>query len=236
VVPLLQRGIRVPLLDGFRRVLAEPDRRYEVTRRIHEALHREPSPWDSHPSLEKRLEELGFGKATPAALERLDPGGGCLDLLGGEGAAEDAWYGVAVSGSPTPMSWDELGDKAILPALSGALTGARLPDPSTTPIASLPRMLSSGAALWDRARADAVDVFSPEAKRQRVRRLLTDWLAASLGARGFQAQVRPGAHLRLRRGALTVEPANLVERLAAGTLAEVDYLAFCEAVEGGGES
>jgi len=236
VVPLLQRGIRVPLLDGFRRFLAEPERRTEVTRRIHEALHREPSPWDSHPSLEKRLEELGFGKAAPAALERLDPGGGCLDLLGGEGAAEDAWYGVAVSGSPTPMSWDELGDKAILPALSGALTGARLPDPSTTPIASLPRMLSSGAALWDRARADAVDVFSPEAKRQRARRLLTDWLAASLGARGFQAQVRPGAHLRLRRGALTVEPADLVERLAAGTLAEVDYLAFCEAVEGGGES
>src|SRR5216684_3771859 len=73
VVPLLQRGIRVPLLEGFRRFLAEPDRRYEVTRRIHEALHRAPSPWDSHPSLEQRMENMGCGKTSPAALERLDP-------------------------------------------------------------------------------------------------------------------------------------------------------------------
>jgi Zn-dependent protease with chaperone function len=236
VVPLLQRGIRVPLLDGFRRFLAEPDRRPDVTRRIDEALHRAPSPWDSHPSLEQRMQELGFGKTARAALQGLDPGGGCLDLLGGERAAEDAWYGLAVNGTPSPMSWDELGDKAILPALRGALTAARLPDPSTTSIASLPGMLASGTALWDRARAGGIDVLSPEAKRQRARRLLTDWLAVSLGARGFEAQVRPGAHLRLRRGGLAVEPAALVERLATGTLEEADYLALCEAVERGEKS
>jgi len=232
VVHVLRRGIRVPLLEGFRRFLAEPDRRPDVARLVEEALHRAPSPWDSHPSLEERLEVLGFAGRARDPAEQLDSSGGCLDLLGGERAAEDAWYRLAVTGSPTPMSWDELGDKAILPALASVMTELRLPDPAKTAIAAVPGLLASGA-LWKAVRGAATDILSPEAKRQRNRKLVADWLAASLHARGFESQVRPGAHLRLRRGALAVEPADLVERLAGGTLPEVEYLAFCDAVERG---
>src|SRR5712691_2949338 len=67
------------------------------------------------PSLEERLaaiegarpRSLPLGGPAAAYGERCGTDAGCLDLLGGEAAAEDAWYAVATRGELVRMSWDE---------------------------------------------------------------------------------------------------------------------------------
>jgi Zn-dependent protease with chaperone function len=227
VMPLLQRGLRVPLFDGFRRFLAEPRKRPEVARRIEELQRQPPSPWDTHPTLAERLDAL----AAPAALSAARSPADCLELLGGEVAAEDAWYRIATTGNLRELDWDEVGGEAVLPALREALEQTRVLAPSATRLADLPGFVAEGAALWDRLPGGGIDILSAEAKRKRVRRLLADWLAVALWMRGFQARVRPGASLELQQGELAIDPARVVENLAAGRCSEQDYARLCATIQ-----
>jgi hypothetical protein len=127
------------------------------------------------------------------------------------------------------MSWDELGERVVLPQMSEQTQPSATPDPAATPLSAARGMLDADAAPWDR-RQDGVDVLSPAAKQRRLRLFVATWLSVALWKRGFHPQVRPGAHLRLQRGQVAVEPAVLIENLACGALSPGEYVRWCEIV------
>jgi Zn-dependent protease with chaperone function len=231
--PLLDRGVRLPLLEGFRRFRAEPDLREEVRRALAESSERPPSPTDTHPRLEERLAALG-----PASrFDRLGPPGApgsALALLGGEEAAETAWYERAAVGgldSLKRLGWDEVGTAVVLPGIAEALAQTALPA-AAHPLSALPALVRDAEGVW-RTAVRGVNLLSPASRRRQGLRLLADWLADALARRGFALEVGPGAPPRLRRGDEAVEPRRVVEGLASGEWDEARYLAACAAWEAG---
>ncbi|MBN1203505.1 MAG: M48 family metallopeptidase [Myxococcaceae bacterium] len=215
VIPIIERSVRVPVLEGFRRFLAEKSRRAEINRDLEEEARRPVSPWDSHPPFEDRLRSLGHevraaGGALP--LEELGTEG-CLELLGGEAGAEEAFYAQMTRGELVTLGWEEVGEKVILPEIAKHLAGSPL-DPRRTSMSDLPELLREGPALWDRIRPSGIDILSPEAKRQRARQLLVQWLAVTLAEQGYRPEFHPGANLRVSRDGDSVEPAVVVEQVA----------------------
>ncbi|WP_224368803.1 M48 family metallopeptidase [Hyalangium versicolor] len=232
VIPIIERSVRVPILEGFRLFLSEKSRRTEIESDIAEETQRPPSPWDSHPPFEERLGSLEHAPVSPDAplpLENLDSGG-CLDLLGGAESAEEAFYTQMTRGGLVSLRWDELGEKIILPEIAKQLTGSAL-DPRRTRLDSLPELLREGAGLWDRVRPAGLNIFSPEAKRQRAHHLLAQWLAAALVERGFTPELRPGANLRVQHEGHVVEPASMVEWLTHGVWTEEQYATWSNLID-----
>jgi Zn-dependent protease with chaperone function len=232
VIPIIEHSVRVPLLDGFRAFLAEKSRRAELDLEIEEDTRRPPSPWDSHPPFEERLKSLGHSSLTegePLPLKELEADG-CLELLGGATGAEDVFYTHMTRGGLVSLRWDELGQKVVLPEIAKQLTGSAL-DPRRTRLDALPALLREGAALWDRIRPARLNIFSPEAKRQRAQHLLAQWLAAALVERGFTPEIHPGANLRVQHEGHVVEPAALVEWLQRGVWTEEQYTAWTSLIE-----
>ncbi|MCP3137289.1 M48 family metallopeptidase [Pyxidicoccus xibeiensis] len=230
LLPLFGQRVRVPLLEGFRRFVAEEHRRADVEQGLQEALARPPSQWDSHPPLQERLRGVGYpgeGASTPASWLPL---AGCLELLGGERAAEDTWVERSITEGLVSLAWEEIAGKVHLPELQKQWVGTAI-DPGRTPLGALPGFLKEGEALWNRIRPQGLDLLSAEGKRQRVRRILVEWLGAALVHRGFLPQLRPGANLRFVCGDISVEPAVIVRRLAEGALSEAQYLEACELLE-----
>jgi Zn-dependent protease with chaperone function len=223
VVPLINQGAQLPLLEGFRLFLNEPHRRVEVSRRIEEIARQPPSPWDSHPSTAERLDALGSSK-TPAFAPAAASLEGCLDLLGGAAAAEDAWYALVTNGKLARVSWDEAYAKIVLPRMAERIAKTGL---DKLPLDALPSLLADADALWERIREQGISLLSREGKRQRLRFVLAEWLSVSLSKRGFAVQARPGGPLTLRRGEEAVEPASLIERLASGALTAAAYADLC---------
>jgi len=232
VIPIIEKSVRIPLLEGFRAFLREKSWRAEIMHDIEEEARRPPSPWDSHPPFEERLRSLGHEgprEGEPLPLKELETGG-CIELLGGEAHAEEVFYEQKTRGSLVSLRWGELGEKIILPEIARHLTGGAL-DPRRTPLSSLPELLREGPGLWDRVRPPGLDILSPEAKRQRARLLLVQWLAAVLVQRGFVAELRPGMHLRLQHEGHFVEPASVVEWLTRGVWTEEQYRAWSSLIE-----
>jgi Zn-dependent protease with chaperone function len=225
--PLIERGARVALVEGFRRFQAEPRRRPEVEARL--AAATPPDPRDTHPPLAERLAALG----PRAVAARPREGADCLALLGGEVAAEDAWYRRAVSGPPLrAVGWDDVGDAVLLPALTEALKGGPL-DPARLALDALPELVRDAAGVWSSA-GRGVNLMSPATRAREGRRLLAEALAAALGARGFRAVVAPGAPVVLRRGEAEVDPAAAVEALREGRLSAEAWRAQVRGWEGEG--
>jgi hypothetical protein len=224
-IPAVNWGARVPILEGFRRFLAERQLRPEVTDHLAAARERPPSPGDTHPPVAQRLAAIpaAHAAAEPYALEQ---GASCLHLLGGEEGAERAFYERFTTEPLPPVRWDDLGREVLAPALTKTFAGGPL-DPARTSLRELPRLVREAGALWDRSRG-GVNILSPAARLRQGRRLLADWLVAALAARGFVPEVRPGAKLVSRRGEEEVAPAELVEALAAGEMSEAEVLEACE--------
>lgn len=233
LMPLFQQRVRVPMLEGFRRFVAEERRRRDVEEDLREVMERPPSPWDSHPPLKERLRGLGRDgeAASPASYLPLT---GCLELLGGEQAAEEAWFERALTGSLVALRWEELPEKVLLPEMQKQWAGSPI-DPRGMTLRALPELLKEGESLWRRIRPPGIELLSPEGQRQRVRQLLVGWLESALSHRGFTPEQRPGAYLRMTCDDVSVEPQAIVERLASGALTEEQYLEACEVLEGAAE-
>jgi Zn-dependent protease with chaperone function len=211
-VPAIERGARVPLLDGFRRFLAAQRHRPAVARALEAAADEAPSPGDTHPPRDQRLAAIDPRRRVGGAPDLA----GCLELLGGEAAAEEAWYRRALAKPLPRVGWDELAETTLLPGLAADLTGGPL-DPALTDLARLPELVRDAEAVWASVRR-GVNLHTPGARRRQGLQLLGGWLALGLRHRGFRAQARPGAELRLWREGFEVEPWATVAALGDGTL------------------
>lgn len=229
-LPVIGLGCRPPLIDGFRRFLAEPSLRPEVSEALEASTRAKPSPGDSHPPLEERLSALApvaprSGRPSPEDLDTH-----ALELLGGEQAAEAAFYQRATRGKLLDVGWGEVGAKVLLPKLLSELEKAS-PNPRTAALSMVPEMLRDAEGFWDRLRPPGPSFLSPAAKRRRGEHLLGQWLAVALFCRGFVPEVRPGAYLRLTSGAMTVVPVEVIGQLAHGALSAEGFRGLCASWE-----
>lgn len=212
-LPAVERGVRVPLLDGWRRFLVAPRLRPEVERGLAGAAEAPPAPGDTHPTTAARLAALDPRRRADGP--RPAPAG-CLELLGGEAAAEEAWYRRVLRAPLPQVGWDEVASRALLPALEADLAGGAL-DPGQADLARLPALVRDAEGAWEAVRR-GVSLATPAARRKGGLRLIGAWLAAALRRRGFEPLARPGAELLLRRGDLEVEPWATVAALDEGRL------------------
>ena len=219
-IPVVEHGCKVPLLEGFRTFLRRPALRAELESRVQEIESRARRPSDTHPPLPERLAAIdAHGSALAATREESR---GCLDLLGGETAAEALFYARATSGKLTEVGWADVAREVLVPAQvkrfqQGPLALDRVGPSALTHLlddwTSLARALSSGGPSF----------LSPAAERLRVHRLLEEWLGAALALCGFVPTLEPGGALSLRRGQETVEPEAIVRALVEGRLSADAY-------------
>jgi Zn-dependent protease with chaperone function len=224
VCPALERGLRVPLLEGFARFVAEPRRSAEVRKALAAAAAQRPSPGDTHPHVSERLRAVD-----PARRQDLrdPPLASSAHLLGGAAAAEDVWYSRFVHGRLAPAEWGEAAARGLLPDLGEALAGTPL-ELSRFTLPDVPGLVARAGALWPSLRR-GLNVLSPAAQASAVRRAVSGALAMALAARGWVPELWPGAPLRLRRGGAVAVPDEVVAGLADGTLSAAAYEELCAA-------
>ena len=210
LTPLVEQGARLSPFDGYARFRDNRTYRPLVARAMEARKTNRATRYDSHPPLEERLRAAGDLGHAPAEVDS-------LSLLGGETSAAVSFYERFTSGNLKTVEWPQVASDVLLPALAQKLAGTIL-EPGKTPVTELPQLIAEGPALWDRLRPEGLDLLSPEAKRQRARELLSEWLTLSLAERGFVPEREPGGNLRLRRQEQVVDPEALLESASRGAV------------------
>lgn len=211
VIPLLNGGHRPPLLEGFRRFLAQPVLRADVEDAIARSSDHVPHENDTHPPLTERIAALESGRVT-----RPPPTASALALLDSvERAEQDALDVVLMPNHPPlkAIGWDGVGDTWV------AMWRARLrtePRIERAPISAIPDLVAKWESL--EGQQQGVSLLSPAATRKRVCDLLGCRLAVALHDAGFRIEAPPGAETRATKDGKSIEPEALVRKLAAGEL------------------
>ena len=226
-VPMVESGLRAPILEGYRRYLACAPPPADDGAAPHP-----PDPGDTHPPLAVRLAALGTEAARPAIPKE----GNAAPLLADQPAVEERLLASLLTdpakiGELEAISWDEWGDKA-LPCLWKRHAGPGVEALQSVPVASLPELLRSDDT-WHRM-SRGVNVFSPEARRRQVRAWLGSWLGLGLQARGFRVTSGPGAPAVLEGDGLRIAPAQWIEDLVSGRRTDEEWAALWRAVEASG--
>ena len=213
-VPVLEQGLRPPLLEGFRQynsIDAIRDRLDRV------ALERSQTsdPYDSHPSLDERSAALTGLNGSPFG----DGGGPALVLLEDSDSIEAALVRtMAISNRDFPtISWSQVGERVWLPRWLETVQ----PYESILKTVGPGNMAIAIANLDDWAkklRAPGPAILSPEATRQRTLGLLGAWFAVTLGSHRWALQFAPGSEIRFTKDGHSVEPFTIVSDLREGRL------------------
>jgi len=230
LTPALQRGARLPLLEGFRRFRASTDRRPVVDEAIARERAAPPHPADTHPSLPERLVALGHrdGGAMPDPADPLAPN--ALSLLGGEASADALWYRTFIRGTLQDSDWEAYAERVLMPAVRARFTGTFLA-PEQVALTELPALLADPDALWKRTKPDGVTLLSAQGRVRHVCGVLEEFATASLWRHGWQARLVPGEPLWMERDGRRIAPERLIADVREGRVT-VDDLAAMVATAG----
>jgi Zn-dependent protease with chaperone function len=225
-VPVLNAGLRPPLVDGFAHFLGQPPVREELHRVVSEQVARaEPRPYDSHPATPDRI----------AALAGLEPGpdpsgeAAAVSLLARVPALEqEALRPHLRPGAPPlqDLAWDQVGTRFILPIWlreleqHGGLLGAAAVD-------DLPAWARQAAALGYRI-PDANAGGGEDRARQAGMRLLTAALGVALSRQGWTVESQPGEPIALRFGPTEVNLVKVVADMAEGRFDDAGWADWCQ--------
>lgn len=219
VMPLLQRGLRVPVLAGYR-ALPEPRALRASFRGVMESLrHSEPSPWDTHPTQEQRLSALPQGEG------RLSASAPALRLLGDDERALETMvmettFSVDLQGLQE-LSWNELGPR-LVEDFDQALERTVLA--KHTEVAALPVLLADAESLSDQL-STGTRFMSREARRRDAASWLVQWLTVRLARRGYEARWSPGVGMVLVKGNESLVASELIDGLESGQVTAAAWAA-----------
>ena len=207
LLPVLNRGLRPPIFEGFARYREAPAVREHVER-VAAAAPEEADPYDSHPTLAEREAALaGAPERAPA------PGDEARASVLLEGAESLYLDHIAVEGARfEDMAWEAIGERYWLPRWReelaphrGALQGLTLE--------AFPAAVQDVEGWVSRLRGDGPRLLSAEASRRRARGLLATWLAVHLADRGWRIVTLPGGPVRAVGEEREVAPFKLVDAL-----------------------
>lgn len=226
LLPAINRGARLPVLDGFRRFDASADKRPSVLQALARADAQAPHPFDSHPSLDERLMALGARAGSELSTSERRASGDALHLLGGETEAERLWYECFTRGALCDTDWDAFGEAVLAPAILARFNDTFL-SPDAVPLRRLPELVADTETLWQRTKPDGLSLLSAQGRTRHVLGVLEEFVIASLVRSGWRLHARPAEPLRLQRGAERIVPERLIEEVREGGVG-VDMLARYE--------
>lgn len=213
----LQRGVKVPVFEGFRRFCTPGTRRAEIVKSIQLNEHTAKTEFDTHPTLAERVSAICPG-ATPA----MPPLSECLHLTGGEAATENAWYQSWTQQEMKESSWELYGKDIVQSQNSERFTASWM-DPQQLPLTQLPDLAGKVDSLWEQLRPAGINFLSPLGKRRYILSVLEDWICACLTHQGFELSYSPGKELTMQRDKFTLSPRELLRQASAGGLSR-EYL------------
>lgn len=225
-VPVVNAGLRPPLVGGFAHFLGQPPVREHLHRLVFEQPARaEAHPYDSHPATRDRI----------AALAGLDPGPdpghelAAVSLLEQVAAIEqEALRRHLRPGTPPlrELAWDQVGAQFVLPFWrqviqeNGPLLGAAT-------VIDLPALAAVAAALGHRI-PDASDACGEDWARQAGVRLLRAALGVALAGQGWTVESQPGEPITLGFGPTAIRPVEIIDQMAEGRFDTADWASWCQ--------
>lgn len=230
IAPMLRFGVRLPLLEGFRRFLAVQTISSAVLRTADTRMQEDKTDeLDSHPALPERVAALAHLPAEahePQATSEVPT----IALLGDPTAFETALIGEILGKSVVSnlrfVTWEDALDNAYIPLWQDtARTYARgLEGVTPEALPDLVKNLSTfGMELLKKAnQSGEIDSLS-----SRTGVAIGSALALALHAAGWQLQVSPGQPVRAQRGGQRIEPFEVMGRLVARKLAADEWRALC---------
>ena len=227
-VPVLDKGYRPPLSDGFARFLSVPRIANAVTKIVSEALESgETDLYDSHPSLHDRvsaLHQVAVNKEQAAnpAISLL------RDLENLEASFLVTLTDPATAQTIQPISWEQVGGKVWFPiwqehvdtyrdVLQGVCLHA-LPEILSDP--ELKRRLLRGTAETEGVQNEFLEGLIGAA------------IAVILARQGWQLNATPGNDVALSQEGLDVFPFVAVRQLLIGETSADSWGKLCTAVNG----
>lgn len=209
VEPLLATGRLPPLGSGFAQFLSAPN----VTKAL-DAHHQAPTdvdPYDSHPPLAERLAHAA--KLNRQVTRRPVDDEPALTLLGDVAACELTLAKfVTERDALTPVSWEASGDclsaqwRQELRELGEGWAEVTVADVPRTPAAARARIETSSRPLGNATDAEVTGFAA---------RVTWLGLAALLVEAGFTVCNLPGHTIQFSRGALTVNPSEVIDAYLA---------------------
>ncbi len=213
VLPALSAGVRPPVADGFAMYLDAPRVADVVARHlVGEMKDSRQDPYDTHPPLAERLAALAVLR-DPARPELLSPAMTLLeDLPTLELDLLAHLYGRARISALRPVSWEEVGERVIVPAWGSFLAG-RASAFSGWTAEAIPDRIRDFEAVGRKFSRTALR--RADAKDRRAQAVGVA-LGLALLREGFAPETGPGRPVTLHRGgdslpALAV-PADLAAR------------------------
>jgi hypothetical protein len=224
VEPMLEAGFLPQLLVGFRHFEAALEANREQDGGTTVAAEK-ASKYDTHPTLEERLNALGVTQPPSAHMT------GALDLLDEASAAEEYVLRSMLINRARPLgalAWESAGHHLWLPCFVERLKPHASALAKVTPEA-LPEVVLRVDDWADRLRT-GLALFSPEAKRRHVVMMFGTWFAVHVVGCGFELEALPGWPVRAVLAGTVVEPFAEVSSLFEGKLDSAAWLSRCAAI------
>lgn len=210
LLPVLNRGLRPPIFDGFARYLASERVRARLERERADAGD-EAEPYDSHPTLAER--ERALRDATELAPRPGDEASARVLLDGAETLYLDH---IAVDGAQfRELAWKDIGEAYWLPRWRNDL-GPHVHALRQLTLGRIPHALTDIDSWGERLRGAGPNMLSVEATRRRTRALLAMWAAIRLADAGWRIESLPGEAVVAILGERRIAPFELVDAVVAG--------------------
>ena len=226
VTPLLGLNVRPAFAEGFAHFLAAP----RVEKAVAEETEREiaegkSDPFDSHPPLGERLEELA--KLTQGEIPKADTAAAALlrELDSLEAELLAFLTGKSEIKSWRSVVWEKIGDEVYLPiwekTASRYLQGLQ----GTRPI-DFPQIASDMIAFGRRL-SEKTDLPFPDVLKQRTSEAVGAALAKALHEHGWALRADPGEPFRFFQGESRIEPFSVLGKLSSGELSREAWEQQC---------
>ncbi|MBA4387492.1 MAG: hypothetical protein C0404_05885 [Verrucomicrobia bacterium] len=232
VVPVLSAGYRPPLAHGFSLFMSESKIASAVSDVIgKEMTEGKSDPYDTHPSLKERLEALSMQPQGPDAQDSTL----AISLLGDDLPRIEHEMLLAIAGGQLekdlePVSWDDVGDKVLVPMWAKAVKGKRKFLSGVTP-GMFGGIAKNPADLLRKFRTSEHDNYSEEEVTNSMFGTIGASLALALHARGWKFSAKPGEDIVFRSdGPIAIRPFEIIRNIAAGKTTVEDWLGQCRDV------
>jgi Zn-dependent protease with chaperone function len=244
VAGVLHAGFRPPIAAGFGEFMGTVERENLLDEDALKQSAEAEDPYDTHPSLARRLEALKEAPSVPAnASHSGTPGGGsdlqsnidaqpAIKLVGDSDTLESMMLS-SLDSRPSdqqaklaPIDWDEVGARVYTPMLKETVRD----NESVIRDATFRALNKDVIESWGKSLASSSGDTNEEGLREAVRIVESATLLALIG-RGWDLWVRIGRPLGVTRGGKEILPRSTIRDLAAGRLSASEWQTWCSELE-----
>jgi Zn-dependent protease with chaperone function len=233
IVPLLDFGVRPPLLEGFRRFLSVQTISSSVLRNANAHLKADRTEeFHTHPAFPERVAAIAQLPTDEAEAERQpDEQVPALSLLGDPADLETTLIGVVLGKKEIsrlkPVIWEDACTQAYVPMWQDMVRTFSRGLEGVTPEA-LPDLVKNLSTFGMQMIKKANQPGELESLTTKTSAAIGSALALALRKAGWELSVSPGQPVCARRGESRIEPFEVMGRLVARRLNAEEWRTQCQ--------